>query len=356
MIRSHLKLRSIYILLLSLGIIVGCNQNSGSSVDIAADIPPRSESYFIYNTIVTVKLFDERATDQQLEEIHDLLKHIDATMSRTVETSDIAQVNREAGQHAVKVSQATYDLVVRALSYAEASDGHFDPTIGPLVDLWRIGEEGVTVPSKEQVAEQAALVQYKNVLLSERAQTIQLLKSGMSIDLGAIAKGYAADKIASYLTEQGIRSAILDLGGNILTLGAKPGGAEWTIGIQDPNDSRGNIIGTMKIVDTSVVTSGVYERYFIEEGIRYHHILDTATGYPVHNSLNSVTIITPRSTDADALSTTVFSLGLEEGFRFIEAQDNTEAIFVTKDRDVILTSGLKDVFKLTHETYRLAEL
>lgn len=355
MLRTYPTTRPILVLLLCFGLLMGCGQNNRSSSDIAVDIPPLSESFFIFDTIVTVKLFDERATDQQLEDIHELLMHIDATMSRTVETSEISKVNREAGQRAVKVSQDTYDLVAKALAYAEASDGHFDPTIGPLVDLWRIGEEGATVPPKELVAKSAALVQYQNVQLSEPDQTIKLLEPGMSIDLGAIAKGYAADEIASYVTEQGILSALIDLGGNILTVGTKPDGSQWTIGIQDPDDSRGNIIGTMKLVDESVVTSGVYERYFIEEGIRYHHILNTATGYPVQNSLNSVTMITPKSTDADAMSTTLFSLGLEEGMRFIEAREDTEAIFVTTDREVILTSGLKGVFQLTNDAYQLGE-
>lgn len=175
-----------------------------------------------------------------------------------------------------------------------------------------------------------------------------LANEDMIIDLGGIAKGYAADVIADYLKSKNIDNAIIDLGGNVLALGGNGKTDKWNIGIQNPFEPRNKHIGILSVRDKTVVTSGVYERYFIESGKRYHHILDPFTGYPVESPLMSVSIIADKSIDADGLSTTVFALGLEKGTELIESLDGIEAIFVDKDKNVYITKSLKESFRITN--------
>ncbi|MOA23394.1 Thiamine biosynthesis lipoprotein ApbE precursor [compost metagenome] len=176
----------------------------------------------------------------------------------------------------------------------------------------------------------------------------------MAIDLGSIGKGYAADKIYDYLADQGFNSAIIDLGGNVYAMGQKPGNQPWNIGIQDPDQERGNSIGKIKVEDKTIVTSGIYERFFIEDGKMYQHILDPRTGYPVDNGISSVTIVTDSSTNADALSTTLFVLGIEDGLKFIENTADTEALFVSKDKKLYASSGFKDMLEKNNDSYEFA--
>jgi thiamine biosynthesis lipoprotein len=175
----------------------------------------------------------------------------------------------------------------------------------------------------------------------------------MQVDLGAIAKGYAADEVAEILKENGVQHAIINLGGNVLTIGGNMKGSPWRIGIQDPFNPRGEFMGIITIEDKTVVTSGTYERYFEQDGKRYHHILDPRTGYPAENEVASVSIITNKSMDGDGNSTSVLLLGLEEGMKFVESQEGVDAIFVTYDKKVYITSGLKDVFTVTNSQFTL---
>lgn len=173
---------------------------------------------------------------------------------------------------------------------------------------------------------------YKNILIKDN--TIQLLDPYASIDVGAIAKGYIADKLKDYLKDHGIRHALINLGGNVLAMGKKLDGSEYNIGIQKPFDQTGEPITSIRLSDKSVVTSGTYQRYFESEGKMYHHILDPHTGYPCENNLHSVTIITNSSLTADALSTTCFLLGYDKGLRLINQLDNVDAVFITKDNEI----------------------
>jgi thiamine biosynthesis lipoprotein len=173
----------------------------------------------------------------------------------------------------------------------------------------------------------------------------------MEIDLGAIAKGYIADLVKEYLQSRGVTRGIINLGGNILVMGAKSENQPWRIGIQNPFDSRGNHIGIASVAEKTIVTSGIYERYFYFEGKRYHHILDPQTGFPVENDLASVTIIADTSIDADALSTSLFILGVKKGIELIETVEKTEAVFVTKEKKVIYSSGASDFFTLSHKDF-----
>jgi thiamine biosynthesis lipoprotein len=194
-------------------------------------------------------------------------------------------------------------------------------------------------------------VDWRDLVIDRAAGTAFLRRPGQALDLGAIAKGYAADQAAALLPKN--HRAIIDLGGNIFARGERSGHENWRIGVQDPLDDRGVYLGVLQVKHKSIVTSGVYERYFEENGERYHHILSTTDGYPVRNGLLSLTIIADRSIDADARSTAAFALGEEKGRALIEAQPNVEAVFVTQDRQVILSSGAGDFFTLTGEGYYL---
>lgn len=184
-------------------------------------------------------------------------------------------------------------------------------------------------------------VGYEKVTIKE--DTVSFSDPLTEIDLGFIAKGYIADRMKDYLVSQGVSSATINLGGNVLTIGSRPDGTPFRIGIQKPFAPTGTPALTLPITDLSVVSSGVYERYFELDGTLYHHILDTKTGYPIQNNLFEVTIISPSSMDGDALSTTCFLLGLEEGIALIESRENTEAVFLTSDGNIHATSGLKNL-------------
>lgn len=332
---------------------IGCTSTADQKEVLNTE--PATERYFIFDTIVSLRVYDKRMTSQHFDEVRGLLEQIDLRMNRLLAGSEIDQVNQAAGASAVSVSEETFKVVQTAVDYAAASGGHFDPTVGPLVDLWGIGSEHAAVPEEGKLSAALQQIDYKKVTLDQTSHSIMLEKTGMSLDLGAIAKGYAADVIAEYLQQHDFKSAIIDLGGNILAMGAKPNGSPWNIGVQDPGEQRGQHLGTLEVVNKTIVTSGVYERFFESDGKVYHHILSPFTGYPVDNDLLSVTIVTDASMDADAMSTSVFSLGLAEGQRFIEGRDDAEAIFVTTDHQIYLTSGLMQAFKLTNDDYQLAE-
>lgn len=345
----------IVIALIMIAALSGCGISTGNSNQSAALPDPKQETYYIFDTIVTVKIYDDRADATHFQQIGLLLEEIDTKMSRTLPGSEIAKVNEQAGKHPVPVSEETLYVLQKALDYAELSGGRFDPTIGPLVSLWQIGNEGQRIPTETEIADIINLINYQCVEIDRAERTIKLTQPGMAIDLGAIAKGYAADRIAEYIVEAGFDSALIDLGGNIYAVGSKPGDAPWTIGIQDPEDDRGKPIGKVKVRNKTIVSSGVYERYFIEDEVRYHHILDPKLGYPVKNELVSVTIVTDHSLDADALSTSAFAMGLDDGLALIEALGNTEAIFITEEHHVYVTSGLKDNLEMLVDKYKLID-
>jgi thiamine biosynthesis lipoprotein len=273
-------------------------------------------------------------------------------------TSGVVAINERAGIEPVKVRADLLDVLERALHYAALSDGAFDPTVGPLVQLWGIGTDRERIPGDAEIARALELVNWRDVVIDRGAGTAFLRRPGMALDLGAIAKGYAGDEAARIAREANVKRAVFDLGGNIVTLGwreqkRKASPQPWRIGIQNPMGERNAYIGVVTVHDASVVTSGVYERYFESEGKRYHHILSTANGRPVENGLLSATIITASSTDADALSTAVFTLGFERGKALIDSIPEAEAIFVFSNRSVRSTGGLAGIFTLTDTEFEL---
>jgi thiamine biosynthesis lipoprotein len=308
----------------------------------------------VLGTACVVNLY-ERGTRETYRKIFDRLREIENTMSANLEDSDLGRINAAAGVKAVAAHPDTIKVLKRALHFAELSGGAFDPTVGPLVKLWDIGSGNEKIPGEEEIAQALSLINWREIFIDETAGTVFLPLPGMGLDLGAIAKGYAADEAAGIIAEAGIERALVDLGGNILVYGAKPDGSPWRVGIQNPTDNRGAYIGIAEVTNKTLVTSGVYERFFESGGKRYHHILSTRTGYPVDSGILSVTVISGRSMDADALSTTLFALGYEAGLSLAESMENTEAVFISADRSIRGTSRAFDHFTLTDEDFRLAE-
>ena len=311
-----------------------------------------SSSEFIMDTIVKIEVYGVDA-DKVIKKSFARLREIESKMSRSLEKSDVSRINKNAGDKWVKVDEDSFEVIEKAIHYAELTEGDFDPSIGPLVSLWNIGNPEQKVPSEEEIKKAKSLVNYNFIKTDKKNNKIKLAKEGMKIDLGAIAKGYAADEVRDIIDDYNIENAIITLGGNILVIGDKKDGTEWKIGIQDPRKSRGSVMASLNLKDETVVTSGNYERYFEKDGIIYHHILDPETGKPSRNNLLSVSIIAKDSIDADALSTSAFIMGKEKGMKMIEDLDDTEAIFIRDDLKVFISSGLSSKVKILDNDFSL---
>ncbi|KGI40380.1 FAD:protein FMN transferase [Clostridium tetani] len=331
----------IYLIIFSLiFMLVGCNKEEKVIT---------KENYLL-DTLIQLKVYgknSEKATNEAMDAISD----IDDIMSPTKPTSDVVKINNNAGKDFVKINENTLEVIKTSIKYSKLSKGSFDITVGPLVKLWGIGTENARVPSKEEIDTTLKLINYENVLIDEKNKSIKLKSPKEAIDLGGIAKGFAGDKAREILENKGIKSAYLNLGGNIVTIGNKTDGTPWNIGIQDPLSDRGEYFGIVRVSNKSVVSSGNYERFFIKDNKRYHHILNTKTGYPSESGILSSTIISDKSIDGDALSTITFILGLEKSMEIIENIDGVDAIFVTTDKKVHTTSNIAKDFKLSSKEY-----
>jgi thiamine biosynthesis lipoprotein len=274
------------------------------------------------------------------------IRLVDELMSDFKSDSEIAQANAEAADHPVQVGESTFEVLARSVEFSKLSDGAFDVTVGPLVDLFRTAKRTGAAPAEEQIAQTKAKVGFEKLELDGQNRTVRFTVKGMRLDLGAIAKGYAVDKAAEAAQRCGAAGAMVDLGGNIRCFGTPPKGRDhWLIGVQDPNAAGegaggGGLLLTLKITEASIATSGDYQQFALIAGKRYSHILDPHTGWSAEG-LSSVTIITDNATDADALSTAISVMGIQKGLALIERLPNTEAILITSGqrREIIKTSG-----------------
>ena len=266
---------------------------------------PLSKTGFYFDTVITITLYDSK-NEEILNTCFDYCKEFENLVSRTIQTSEISQINHANGQ-LVEVSDTTIQLLKKGIEFGWLTDGAFDITIAPLIELWDIKNNPGNVPSESNIAEALSHVNYKNIVIE--GNTVTLTDPKSAIDLGGIA----------------------------LTIGEKPDGTSFNIGIQKPFDKQNATITSVQVKDSSVVTSGSYERYFKLGDTIYHHILNTETGYPCDNGLLSVTILSEESIDGDALSTACFALGLDEGRKLIESLEDIDAIFVTDDYEIIDT-------------------
>ena len=315
--------------------LTGCGQTKKDDTYI-------TKTSYLLNTIVTVNIYD--STDESLlDGCFEICRKYEALFSRTIETSEIARLNRG---EITEVSEETAELIEKGLYYSELSEGAFDPSIQPVSSLWDFssGSDSAALPDPRQLETGLQKVDYQKIQIQENR--VLFSENGMGLDLGAIAKGYIADKIKDYLMEQGVKSATVNLGGNMLCVGTKPSGAPFRIGIQKPFADHSQVVAIVDIDNLSVVSSGIYERYITVDGKQYHHILNPATGYPCENELVSVTILSPESADGDALSTSCFCLGLEKGMKLVESQPDCYGIFITSDGTLHYSQGLEETFQI----------
>ena len=339
-------------LLLSSAAFSGCSlkANTAENSD-AGSQEPVSATAIKLNTAVTVTIYDSQDREL-LTECMNLCDKYEKIFSRTASDSELYQLNHReltpvAGtEDTFQVSDPLAELIRKGLYYSELSEGAFDIAIEPLTSLWDFTAEDPQVPEDRLIQEALTKCDYHNVSVSDNNEVI-LKTEDTAIELGAIAKGYIADRLKDYLISQGVKSAIINLGGNVLCIGGKPDDSSFKIGIQKPFADRSETIAVMDIKDKSVVSSGVYERCFEQDGTLYHHLLNPRTGYPYDNGLIAVTIISDESVDGDALSTTCFALGLEDGMKLAESLDNVQAFFVTSDYEIHYTRDFQKKIKVT---------
>lgn len=326
-----------FLLFLTAGLLTGCSSAPKDPIEISS---------FKLNTVVSIKIYD--STDEQL--LKDCLAICDKyelLFSRTKKESEIYQLNHGLladASGASPVSEDTLELLNAGLKYCDLSEGKFDIAITPLTELWDFTAANPSVPDVSLIEDAITRVNYQDILLEENQVTFA--KENMGIDLGAIAKGYIADQIKEYLLSKGVKSAMINLGGNVLCVGNKPDGSPFKIGIQKPFADRNETIATMDISDKSVVSSGIYERFFEQDGVLYHHILNPETGYPYENNLIAVTIISDKSVDGDGLSTSCFALGLEKGLELVNSLENVHAIFITNDDEIHYSENFESLFNV----------
>jgi len=287
---------------------------------------PRTEA--LMGTVCTVNAYDD-GTKSLYDELFARLHEIDETFSVTIDSSEISAINKAAGERSVSVSSDTAYVVKASLAFAELTGGAFDPTVGPLVKIWGINTDHARVPEKSEIDAVLPLINWRDVSVTDD-NTVMLKRRGMALDLGGIVKGYAADELTKILKARKVRRAIVDLGGNIFVYGKKKDGSPWRVGIKDPNDPEGVPAIVLNVANSTIVTSGVYERFFTENGVRYHHILDAKTGYPAASGLLSSTIVCESSMAADALSTSVFVLGKEGGMELLRRIQSSAATPLAK--------------------------
>ena len=341
--------------------LAGCNNKNGASgtdssvqSEVSEDAGEQNSSdssqeytsdVFAMDTYMTLTAYGENAQEAVEAGIAEI-QRLDDLLSTGKDTSEVAQINANGGG---VLSEDTDYLVKRALDIYQSTNGAFDISIYPVMQLWGFTTGNFVVPSESDLAAKLALVDAGKIILSEEnGQTSISLPEGMEIDLGGIAKGYTSGRVMDVMKSYGIKSAVINLGGNAHVLGNKTDGSQWKVGIQDPEDENG-YLGGVSVTDKAIITSGGYERYFVDKdtGVKYHHIIDPKTGYSANNGLISVTIVSADSTLADGLSTSLFVLGTEDAITYCEehcAEDGFDAIMEDEDGKLYITDGTYDDF------------
>ncbi len=302
---------------------VGCGENNAAY----------TKTGFYFDTVVNFCFYGKNA-ESAIDECINLAQKYDDLWNRNKEASDIYKINNSAGI-GVEVSEETIELLNIALSFARVTNGAVTPSIGALSSLWDFKAEKPSLPDENDIADSLNHLDYQNIIIDENIVTI--IDPETKLDPGFIAKGLAADKMKKAALNHGVTSGWINLGGNVLVIGSKPNSSPFNIGIQDPTNTSSSIT-TLSVTDCSVVTSGVYERFFELDGNKYFHILDTKTGYPVRNNLLSVSVIGPSSALCDGLSTSLFVLGIEEGNKLLEQYVGYQAIYITDNLELIYST------------------
>lgn len=314
----------------------------------------KTESYinkngFLLDTFINIKIYDYK-DEAVLEECFQLIRELENILSVHIKGSDLWNLKENSGKKWVEVSEHTINVLEKSIQVSQKTNGLFDITSGPLINLWNIHPPEGYYPTDQERLAAINLVNYKYVSIDKKNAKVYLEKDNMEVNLGAVAKGYIADQVKLFLQSKGIHKAIINLGGNVLTLGKHSEKRPFKVGIQDPNSVRGEYIGMVNISDQSVVSSGIYERFFEYNNKKYHHILNPFTGFPEENNLIQVTIVSKDSIDGDIFSTAAYLLGLDKGMTMIEKTNGLEAIFITKNKEIYLSSGIEEEFSSKENT------
>lgn len=313
--------------LLPLLLLSGCNTKGASTV---------TRTSFMLDTVINITIYDwkdEQTLNLAMEEI----SRLEGLLSVEKEGSDLNRLCTAAGKDWVSISPECEEVLRLSKEIWDKSEGHFDVTTGPLIDLWAIRDGKGHYPTEQERKDAIARISSEKLLIEDgRAY---LSEPGMKANLGAIAKGYIADQVKEVLVKAGVKHAIIDLGRNLVIIGGKPDGSKFQIGVQSPFEEEGKVLKVLAVSDRSVVTAGINERFFEYEGVRYHHILDPFTGFPADTGVASVTIISDSSALGDALSTTCLLLGEEKGMALLESMDDIQALFILKDGEMRMSSG-----------------
>lgn len=315
-----------------------------------------SRTVFALGTVCSIQLFTEKPqaeADAVLQTCTHRLEELERHLSANAEISTLIDINKASGVSAVNVPADIYPLFERAVFFAEKTDGAFNPVIGGVVKLWNIGFENARKPEDRDIQAALSRTDYRDIQLTGSA--VFLKKAGMKLDLGAIAKGFAADELTRIVRQAGILHAVIDIGGTISVVGKRPDGKRWNIGIRDPRVQQGQPIISAPIESRSISTSGSYERYFEQDGVRYHHIIDPATGYPVRNNVIAVSVFSDSATDADALSTACFVLGYEKAVKLLAEISCAEALFIFDDNSVRTTGSLEKNIMILNSAFRFVD-
>ena len=323
----------------------------------SADAEPAQVQFFSMDTVMSIRVYNEGGEDA-IQAARQEVERLDKLLSRTNPDSQISLLNSHAGDGTlISLDAEVADLLSFAKSVSQLLPGCFDITIAPVMDSWGFTKEERHVPSAEALADAMSLVNSEALIVDEASSSARLEQAGMEVDLGAVAKGFAAGRADAVLREYGVTSTLLDLGGNVTAIGSKLDGSAWQVAVKDPQNTS-EALCVLSLADQTASTSGGYERYFKENGQTYHHIIDPKTGYPADSGLLSVTVISSDHMLADALSTTLFVAGPEEALDFWRSRDDFELVLCTQDNKVIVTEGLEAGYRPAGEdrgyTYEIA--
>ncbi len=312
----------------------------GACIDSRPALHKKSRAMMDTYVSITVVSESEQVSQDAIEQAFAAIETFGNRINFYSDKSELAMINRSAGTAGVSVSTETLDIIDKALFVADASNGAFDPTIGPLIQLWNFHEP--VKPHPDDIKNRLPLVNYRHVSIDKDRDVVMLKEKNMLLDLGGIAKGYAADIAVDVLKKNGISSGLVVIAGDIRAFGSKPGGKPWNIGIRNPRQKNraDEIIAKMQLTDKAISTSGDYERFFIQDGVRYHHLLNPGTGFPAM-TIRSVSIIADKGVFADAFSTAVFVLGPEKGMDLVNKM-NMEAVIIDNNGTIYTTEALKD--------------
>ncbi len=344
-------IKRICLLLVFVLALTGCSlaedknlKEETSGEETQDSMEPAVKDIFAMDTYMTLTAYGEQAqeaVDAAAEEI----ERIEALLSTGKEDSEISVINREESG---EISEDTKNLIEKSIELYDKTDGLFDITIYPLMKAWGFTDENYRVPKKNELEKLLSNMGTEKISLNQDGKSLSV-EENVEIDLGGIAKGYTSERVINIFEEYGVTSGVVSLGGNVQVLGKKTDGSKWRVAVQNPDDEN-DYVGVILAEDQAVITSGGYERYFEEDGEKYHHIIDPRTGYPAENGLTSVTIVNKDGTMADALSTSLFIMGEEKAVSFWrENSSEFDMVLVNEKGDILVSKGLDGLFESDYE-------